>query len=131
MSSQAFHEFCDGKGPTITLVKCRFDGALESRNLGGFIDQSWHSKNCYSKSSEAFLFLLNEQGNSVKCPILRVNRAISGSNEYGPKFGEDLEIEKTFQTGCLGQYAYSNASALCQGNTNTFRVEEIEVFQVQ
>jgi len=134
MSSQKFHEKCDGKDATITLIKCQFDGAPSENTIGGFIDQSWHSNNHYSSSKEAFLFGLAEQScNSVKCPILKteVEKAFYGGS-YGPVFGDgnDLYIPHGFATGTITPKSYSNAIALCNGHGKKFNCKEVEVYHV-
>jgi hypothetical protein len=135
MSAGEFHEKCDAKGATITLIKCHFNGALSSKTVGGFLDQSWHSRDSYSISKEAFLFSLAEQsGNSVKCPILEsyFGNAFQGHPQYGPMFGKgsDLYLETDLTTGGIYPSSYSNAGALKDGNESVFNVEEVEVFQV-
>jgi len=134
MSSLVFHQKCDGKGPTITLIKCKFEKALEPRILGGFLDDSCHSDVRWTSSKEAFLFSLSKQkSGSVKCSILDSNYAFYGHSQYGPAFGNgyDLHIEGGFKTGSVYPHSYSNAIALCNHNMNKFCVEEVEVFQVQ
>ncbi len=132
MSCQAFHQKCDNQGATITLIKCRFAGVEDSQVLGGFIDQSWNSNKDWNISTQAFLFSLSDRRNPVKCPINKIKSAFCGSPEWGPKFGEDLQIEKTFQTGRLGNWAYANANLLSpSGKVESFLVEEVEVYRVQ
>ena len=135
MSSWMFHEKCDNKGATITLIKCRFGGAWESSVIGGFLDKSWNSDQIWGSSKEAFLFLLAGQGNSVKCPVLESQSqyAFYGHSQYGPVFGggNDLCVQSDCKTGGIHPNSYSNASALRNGNKSNFCIEEIEVFQVQ
>jgi len=68
-SPQIFHNKCDGKGATLTIIKCKFDGAVSSSVLGGFIDQSLHSNNQWICSDQAFLFSVTSGAPPVKCPI--------------------------------------------------------------
>ena len=52
-SSKTFHEKCDGKGPTITLIKTN-DGF----RFGGYASISWNNKSCFQKDKNAFIFSL-------------------------------------------------------------------------
>jgi len=131
MSPQALHQKCDGKGATITLIKCRFPGIEEPHVIGGFLDKSLNSNQGWTSSEEAFLFSLSGHQNPIKCPIYRVQSAFYGTLEWGLKFGEDLQIEKTFKAGRIGNWAYSNASLLSPTKASNFLVEEVEVYQVQ
>jgi len=135
MSAQAFHNNCDGKGATVTLVKCKFDGAVSSSVIGGFIDQSWHSTGEYTASKTAFLFSLTSGVLPVKCPIQQAHRkdALLGQAGQGPIFGSgyDLYIKKDFMSGSINPNSYSNADALYYNNKGDFAIEEIEVWKVQ
>ena len=135
MACEKFHEKCDGKGATITLLKCRFKGAQESSVLGGFIDKSWHSNELWTSSKEAFLFSLKEGKAPIKCPILESesNSAFYGAPKGGLYFGNgtDLYVREDFKTGLITPRTYSNAVALCDGKERNFSVEDIEVFLVQ
>jgi len=134
-SPQIFHNKCDGKGATLTIIKCKFDGAVSSSVLGGFIDQSWHSNNQWIDSDQAFLFSVTSGVPPVKCPILESARgnAFYGHSSHGLVFGagNDLYIrEPSFNTGITVPGSYWNAISLCCNNQKEFVVEEIEVFQV-
>ena len=49
-----FHELCDGKGKTVTLI------TTSTGNIcGGFTSVSWESKEGYKSDKEAFLFSLD------------------------------------------------------------------------
>jgi len=134
MSPQAFHEKCNNKGATITLIKCRFNGTPRESILGGFLDQSWNSNESWIGSYEAFLFALGEhRGNSVKCSISEPHYAAYGSGQWGPVFGNALCVHNNFKTGAVGPQSYSNTIILCNGDgmKTTFIVEDVEVFCVQ
>jgi len=135
MSGPMFHSKCDNKGATITLIKCKFDGAVSSSVIGGFIDQSWNSILSYTASQTAFLFSLTAGTPAVKCSIQHSQYGLYGRNDYGPTFGggHDLHIPNDFKQGFLKNHSYSNTTAaLSQSNQAPvhFMVEDVEVFQV-
>ena len=51
-----FHSLCDNKGPTITFIKSHLN-----KIFGGFINDSWHSKDNYTYCKESFLFSLDKR----------------------------------------------------------------------
>jgi len=134
LSAEMFHEKCDGKGATITLIQSRFKGDASSRVLGGFADQSWHSRGAYTSSERAFLFSMASGVSPIKCSIERVDRAIYGSSINGPCFGGgeicDLQIEEDFSTGNMCPNSYPLSGRLHHNDQDTFAVEDVEVFQV-
>jgi len=133
-SPQKFHENCDNKGATVTLIKCRFDVNLSYSILGGFIDQSWHSNKCWTSSEDAFLFSFREQKPPVRCSIAKYEAqyAFYGGPQEGPIFGSgDLTLSKDLKTGSIYPKSYPNSAALKNDNVNTFTVEEIEVYQTK
>ena len=64
--AQDFHSRCDGKGATVTVIKC--SGGFV---FGGYADVPWHSKGEYTRSSQAFLFSLHSPSGvgPVKLPL--------------------------------------------------------------
>ena len=61
-SSQAFHQTCDGKGPTVVLAK-----SIEGHLFGGYTETSWDSSCRYKQSEQAFLFrLAGPEGSRVR-----------------------------------------------------------------
>jgi len=132
MSGAKFHSKCDGQGATVTLIKCKFDGAVSSSVIGGFTDQSWNSNNGYTASQTAFLFSITAGTPLVKCSIQNSVYALYGRNDYGPTFGggHDLLIPNDFKQGQLGAHSYSNTASLSQNKQMRFTVEDVEVFQV-
>jgi len=132
-SPQIFHKNCDEKGATVSLIKCKSSGASTSSVIGGFLDQSWHSRNTYTYSYGAFLFSLTPGATPTKYPLLGSGRerAFYGHRTSGLRFGggHDLQTDD-FKAGTITQNSYSNANALRVNNQNQFTVEEVEIFQV-
>jgi len=136
-SPQIFHKKCDGKGATVTLIKCKFNGAVSSSVLGGFIDQSLHSNadNCFIVSNAAFLFSMTPGAAPLKCPIIESQQksAFYGHPSHGIVFGEgnDIFVNPNFNAGTINPRSYSNAIHLRLNDQKKFVVEEVEVFHVQ
>ena len=66
--AQDFHSRCDGKGATITVIKC--SGGFV---FGGYADVSWDSHGEYTHSPQAFLFSLHSPRGvgPVKLPLVQ------------------------------------------------------------
>ena len=97
----AFHSKCDGKGPTIVLIKsdsnCRF---------GGYTSISWGaSTGGYIRDDSAFLFSFD---NKKKYYVNTPNYAIYCHHQYGPTFGNGHDIH-------LSNYAPQNNSSYTKG----------------
>ena len=135
--AQFFHQKCDGKGPTLTLLKIQPQGKPSGVFIiGGFVEESWHSSDKWVTSSNSFLFSIT---NKVKCPILANNtaKAMSGTNNYGPVFGQyDLHVMPGFSTVNLREQSYAGSSKLINNSnasnntTATFTLVEIEVYSL-
>jgi len=94
-SADDFHRCCDGKGPTVVIVRPR--GV--DRVIGGFNSRGWESTGGWSRAPGSFIFSI---GNSVVDTFVsRLRdenniRAIVNHRERGPHFGlRDLHIVKS------------------------------------
>ena len=56
-----FHQKCDNKGPTITIVK-----DVRGYVFGGYTSINWKSEGGYASDSKAFLFSVNKK---LKFPV--------------------------------------------------------------
>ena len=139
--SKNFHEKCDNKGPTITLIK------NEKGNIfGGFSSVSWTGNGGWRQAPNSFLFsLTNIYGiNPIKF-LLQDNNdscAIYDHSCYGPIFGSghDLYVYNDFNNGicsgfpCTYQDSIGKGKSIFTGDTNNnttnFKVKEIEVFKL-
>ena len=54
--SNKFHQLCDGKGPTLVIVR-----STTKRLFGGYSTKSWFSYDGYSSAPGSFLFSLDKQ----------------------------------------------------------------------
>ena len=95
-SAAKFHEYCDNKPGTITIIKSNWGNIF-----GGYTSKSWTSNNFfYIKDENAFLFLIKSDDESIqiKCPLLleldkdQVDYAIQGISGCGPIFGLGFDI---------------------------------------
>ena len=141
--SKNFHEKCDNKGPTITLIKNE-----EGNIFGGFSSVSWTSYENYKQAPNSFLFsLTNIYGtNPTKFQLKNNNesRAIYDHSSYGPIFGNgyDLYVNNNFfnNNDIYSNFPYTYEDSIGKGksiftgdtnnNTTDFNAKEIEVFKV-
>lgn len=139
--AKKFHEKCDNKGPTITLIKTA-DGHI----FGGYNPTSWLSECIYIECEDAFLFSVTDgQGRKpIKFPIRssKVDKAIKQNEEgYSPGFGEadnsDLFISYKNVKSSYGRIGnvYKLPKGLkgdivLAGKANGWEIEEVEVFAV-
>ena len=86
-----FHNKCNGKSPTLTLVK-----TSNGYRCGGFTSLPWDSFRDYKEDNDAFVFSMDTRSkykstnsNSIYC-----------DSDYGPTFGDgyDLCLENGFLT---------------------------------
>ena len=127
-SYQTFHQNCDDKGPTLTLIKDEND-----MKTGGYTPLSWDSKTEWKKDNDTFIFNLTNKKKFPK-PSKNNSDSIYCLNSYGPWF-DNFGFEgnynmKTckFQTGS----AFLNANEIIP-NENTFKyfnVKEVEVYKI-
>jgi hypothetical protein len=75
-----FHELCDGRGPTITLLRV-YDN---NHWIGGFTSKSWTSEDDLLYDEHAYLFNLTI---AEKFSVLDPTAAVNSSHYYGPNFG--------------------------------------------
>lgn len=134
-NSTDFHELCDDKGPTVTIIKDR-----EGNIFGGYLDKSWNNYEGWIASENAFLFLLRNRLDTQTAKMkLRGHRndcAAYCSPEYGPMFGEfDIQITSNCDVNRCSSHV--STFQLPQGETErvltghtSFRVFEIEVHKV-
>lgn len=133
-ASSTFHQKCDGKQFTITLVK-----TTNKRRFGGFKTIAWDQSGAYKPDRYAFIFSFDNKENYF------VNDA-SGSNaiychsSYGPTFGDGHDFY--IANGCKNntssydntQYRYYNKERKTTYGLATqknFQVENYEVFQFE
>ncbi|XP_068737225.1 uncharacterized protein [Montipora capricornis] len=138
-----FHSNCDGKGPTVTIIK------VGSYIFGGYTDISWSSSYCgYASSSKSFIYsLYNINGYApVKLQVKsgEQSRAIYSCSHNGPIFGAGLDIHvsnnaagnQNSHTWCGQTYrlppgyysSLSSCSFYAGGGSYAFAPSDVEVF---
>ena len=130
-SSSNFHNYCNGKGYTLTLVR-----TTKGYRCGGFTTQNWGSCGSYINDKNAFVFSLEFR---ELYPInIDGTNAIYDNSSYGPTFGNghDLYIanscSQNFSSYCNFPYSYHGLKQRCLvGGTYNFKVNEIEVYQIK
>ena len=132
-SSKDFHNYCDNKGPTLTLVK-----TTQNKIFGGFTPLNWDNNSGFicDKDNQTFIFSLNLMKKYDM--INSENSAIQCNRFYGPYFGVcDFGIRADMKKG--NSYANSKCNFLSgnnleltggKGENEIFDVENFEVFKV-
>ncbi|XP_068762572.1 hemicentin-2-like isoform X2 [Montipora capricornis] len=140
-AASTFHRNCDGKGPTVTIIK------VGSYIFGGYTDISWSSSSCdWASSSKSFIYsLYNINGYApVKLQVKSREQgyAIYRCSGYGPTFGGGHDIyisnnaasSRHSHTHCGISYprppGYSLSGSSCRfyAGSYTFTPTEVEVF---
>jgi hypothetical protein len=141
-----FHEHCDGKSCTLTIIQSHGEDGLKDRIFGGFTPLTWDSSAAYKEEqcpTQSFLFNLTpgSGGPPRKYDLFAGKRgnAIYCHPAYGPTFGnahdlyicDQCDIMKDSCTVCGSAYASSAKDEDKFFHTaKNFRVKEIEVFQI-
>ncbi|CAG8599115.1 11392_t:CDS:2, partial [Acaulospora colombiana] len=93
---EVFHQKCDNKGPTLTVLKVKESGEI----LGGFNPFSWESppesNYYYTKKSFIFRIDLHNARNSI-ISRAKNHESIKSGKHYGPYFRGDLSMEGNFR----------------------------------
>ena len=159
-SGKKFHDLCDDKGSTITIIKSNWGNIF-----GGYTSKSWKPPQSddafFTRDENAFLFLIKSDQESIqmKCPLVLelkkygllrdyANMAICGDEDYGPIFGaghdiciySDPECNKTVEeepdNNYSKLYSYHNDNLsqlihpLCGGHVRDEIIERKFLFQV-
>jgi hypothetical protein len=138
-TTEAFHEKCDGKADTVTIIKTDLDYVF-----GGFASAIWTSVTGFISDSKAFIFSVRRKGitNSIKFKVKNAIKALYGGSEYGPTFGDYDIIMKNRsdyntnsyskicdQYECLS-YNLVTYDRLFLAGVEFFKTTEIEVYQI-
>ena len=138
--SRKFHELCDEKGATITIIHNE-----HNHIFGGYISKSWPKEMGWLADSNAFLFMVRPK---CKCfPLQKEYKnhyeVIYSHSSYGPVFGAGCDIyiddENNQQVGGGGiSCSFTQTSKeMCGGNVeheshnHTYKVLDYEVFGIQ
>jgi hypothetical protein len=139
-----FHSKCDGKSPTLTIIKAQGSEYI----FGAYTEASWKSSCIYELDPHAFLFSLkNKENKPCKMKCVEPYNAIECNTNYGPIFGgsvyghgDDIRIANNSNVNenshsQLGdsykhsEYEYKSLEAQTfLAGSFEFQVSEIEVF---
>ncbi|CAG8578755.1 6351_t:CDS:2 [Diversispora eburnea] len=134
-NAKTFHDLCDYKGATITIVKVKNSNEL----IGGYNPINWF-RGCppgvHERAKNSFLFSLdqNDLNKSILSKVVDENNAIHQHKDFGPSFGfgrSDLRLygmglsDKKL-CGC-NKMSYERR---IRSSTLEFGIEDYEVWQV-
>ncbi|RIA96988.1 hypothetical protein C1645_871675, partial [Glomus cerebriforme] len=122
-TNTVFHNMCDGKGPTIIILKLKNETSI----LGGYNPINWdiNKHGNYEPTSESFLFNLGEE--IILSRVQKWENAIFHSNR-GISF-RDLQLIDTFNLE-RGVYCTKNAYDKKIHTQGFYIADEYEVFSV-
>lgn len=136
-AAATFHNNCDGKGPTVTLIQ------VNSHIFGGYTNVSWNGNRCeYVSADEAFIFSLHNINGYAPVKLSqysRFNYAMADCFTIGPSFGRgDIRIasdavnNNNSYTNCGDTYirppGYSHPECSFFAGSYRFSPTNIEVF---
>jgi hypothetical protein len=144
-TNKAFHDKCDGKANTVTLIK-----TSKGYVFGGYASSKWTSERKFISDSNAFIFSIrrNRSSNSLKFMVKIPERALDSGAEFGPVFGNvDIVVKdksnlnrksyaKFFQKNVTDCSYHFPADLLASSNEwflageIYFQTTEIEVYQI-
>ena len=125
-----FHDICNGKGPTVTIVKGK-NGHI----FGGYVTVPFSSDEKPHYDENAFLFSLT---NLKKFPIKIKEQAVYHLDSWGPYIGFLNKCDLAIDSGCLrNKDSYSEPNSydfnridLIGQEEKKFGIEDYEVYLV-
>ncbi|PKY47724.1 hypothetical protein RhiirA4_463085, partial [Rhizophagus irregularis] len=117
-SEKIFHEYCDDKGSTITIVHVKNSNEI----LGGFNPFNWES---WKSNKDR-----NNLENSIFSKVVDNKNAIYNSPDYGPCFGGGKSDIELFRREKYGRCVMTSYEKAIRQDEKFFEVDEYEVFQV-
>jgi len=126
-----FHQFCDNKGPTITVARIKDTAEL----FGGYSPLNWNQKNCWFTTDKSFIFALGDDdlNGAVFSPVKNNNSASYNHANCGPTFGGTgcfcIGYNASLQTCCCGNNG--NYKLPIRSTSGNFQIDEVEVFSVK
>ena len=133
MSAQQFHNRCNNKGPTISLIKNE-----KGYNFGGYAAIDWESYGDYRYAPDSFIFTLTNMYNiePTKFNNIGIRYSIYDHSSNGPNFGGGFDIS-TFNSNYTN-FPHSYQDVLGKGysifkgdkDKNNYNLKEIEVFKL-
>ncbi|KAH3795421.1 interferon-induced protein 44-like [Dreissena polymorpha] len=139
-SGTAFHQKCDSRGPTVTVLYNQHDSLY-----GGYASSSWTSNGHFIPDVNAFMFQLRYSGSDkpIKFPIKSsyTGYSLIGNSTYGPIFGGNDLTAFSGTVNSSGGYFALNGSMQPQYfdfqgltpdkiNNGNMQVTELEVYGI-
>ena len=110
-----FHEACDGKGPTLTIIRVE-----TGRTIFAFANAAWNSSGNYiiDHDNSSCIVLMGANCQRRRIPLTNKNYSIKGDQSFGPIFGDsDLRVEEgNILFTQLPSYYNDNLGDKCQKN---------------
>ncbi len=133
MSGNIFHNKCNNKGPTISLIK-----SDKGYIFGGYASIDWQGGNyTYRSAPESFIFTLTNKYEiaPTKFPNSDSKYSIEDHSSFGPVFGGGNDIGIRFPSEFYTKFPHSYKDILGKGNSifkgdnddPNFNLKEIEV----
>jgi hypothetical protein len=125
-SPSKFHEICDNKSHTITIIKVKDSNEI----LGGYNPNIWKSDNSYGVTMDSFIFSFKNRENINDCVLSRTKSkdyATYNHPHIGPIFGDgDLDLlgNNCYYGSCYYPSLYDKPIRDC------FSIEEYEIFKI-
>jgi hypothetical protein len=131
MNATKFHEMCNNKGATITIMKSKHD-----KIFGGFMPDAWTSKNAYINTTKSWLFSLTAKAKyTMNDPNTYAQYGGYDYSSYGPTFGggHDIYLSTDFgnnTSNYCNRHSYNFPDNTTLTGGYNFQIDEIEVFSV-
>ena len=127
-SYKTFHNKCDNKGPTLTLIQDE-----NEIKTGGYTPLNWDSNSDWKKDNDTFIFNLNNKKKFGK-PNKDNTYSIYCSDIYGPWFDNYGFEQKKNMKECKFQRgdSFLNANEIIpnENKDKYFKVKEVEVYKI-
>jgi hypothetical protein len=130
-SYHKFHEICDNKPHTISIIKVKDSNEI----LGGYNPIIWKSDDSYGATKDSFIFSFKNNENIEDYILSRVKNeksAIYNNPDYGPTFAYDLVLRSSnrgYRGYCIGDNILNYKKPIREIR-KYFTVEEYEIFQI-
>ncbi|GBC38716.2 hypothetical protein GLOIN_2v1473716 [Rhizophagus irregularis DAOM 181602=DAOM 197198] len=123
-----FLEHCGNKLNTVIITKVKGTNEI----LGGYNPKTWEPGFSHNtRNSFIFFIPLNNLKSVILSRIVNSECAISFSDEYGPRFGNDLLFYLKEIMGSISGYCQNiNYEKIIRSEKGYFEIEEYEVFQI-
>mgnify|MGYP002630576794 CR=1 FL=1 len=130
--ASTFHTKCNGKGPTISVMK-----TTTGKIFGGFTNIAWSDSQGYKNEAASWLFSIDGNSKHTAKPA-NYQHAVYHRADYGPTFGggHDINVKNDLNSGYTNfGHSYNcpwGSGGQCQtyfaGNYDSWNLSELEVF---